>query len=283
MTFMDDSNQGPVTEGQPEGSEGQSQETQQPQQQVNYSPYAQNYLNQVPEAEREIVGRHLRNWDSGFTRYAQGVQSELKRYKDLGDPETLQTAHGIYQRLINDPQAIADYLYENGYAPTKAEARQQAAQVTDPNNQGHQGQSLNGQGNQSDPYADRFKQYDQQYSRLERAIGLMAEQFQTQQRQAEQAAAEKQLDEMITGIKSKDKTIPDQFILAYLNAGVLDPEQIAGEWRNAVQTELNRRGAGTPSNAPQLMGSGSQGPVAPNTANMTDEQRREALLSRLPF
>src|SRR5687768_15195491 len=125
MSFTDDSGQGPEVTDQSTVDPG----NQPLQQEESYSPYAQNYLKNVPEAEREIVGRHIKQWDSGFTRHVQPLQAKIRQYESLGDPETLQQAHGLYQRVVNDPQGFAQALYEAGYAPTMKAAQQQVQQI----------------------------------------------------------------------------------------------------------------------------------------------------------
>jgi hypothetical protein len=265
MSFLDDSGSGPATEGQPvESPENQPAQLQEPQ----LSPYAQNFLQGVPEEERGVVSKYLPKWDGGFTQYAQRVQGELKSYKDLGNAEELRAARQVYDRLINDPESVVNWLAEQGY---KYNAQGEIVPSNQPN---QPNQSQNQQSQSPDPYADRWQKMD----RMERALGLVAENFQKQQQAAEQAQAERELDNYLSEFKKAHGNVPEQFILAYLNANVVDPMQIAGEWQKITQGAINQRAAAKP---PNIMGSSSQPPVAQDPANYTTDQRQQALLARL--
>ena len=266
MTFLEGSDQaGLVLEGG--GSEGQEpiDPGNQPSQQVapQLSPYGQKFLEEVPEEERGVIQKYLPKWDGGFTKYAQQVQGQLKQYQDLGQAQELAQMRGIYQRLMDDPQGVMNYLVEQGHVkyPEAPQSQQQ-----------------NGQ-QEADPYAQKFQTYDSNFQRLERALGMMAETFQKQQQAAEQAANEKQLDDWLALVKGLNKNVDEEYALTLLHSGMTDPNEVVGRWNQKFQSLVNASQAGR---APNVMGSSSQPPIAQKTTDMTPEQRRQAFLNNLP-
>ena len=258
MSFLEESGPGPESEGQPAGDpEVQPATPQAPQ----LSPYGQKFLEEVPEEERGIVSKYLPKWDGGFTKYAQQVQGQLKSYEGLGSADELRAARQVYDKLVNDPESVVNWLADQGF-----KYNAQGEIVPDPNAQP--------QAKTPDPYQDRWSKLD----RMERAVGLMAENFTKQQQAAEQAAADKQLENYLGEFKTNFGNVPEQFILAYLNAGTVDPATIAKEWQTITQGAINQRAAAKP---PNIMGANSQPPVAQDPANMTEDQRRAAFLARL--
>lgn len=267
---MDDSGLGPELFQQPEGDPGNQPPQQEPE--PVYSPFAQNYLSRVPEAERGVVGRHIQEWDKGFQQYATGVQQQIKQYKDLGDPNTLKQAHTVYQRLIDDPQSVANWLAEQGYTV----AAQQAQQVANAQQQGQPGQP-----GQEDPLLNhpKFKELVQNNGRMERILGAMYEQQQQREKAAAEAEEDRRLDQFVSGFKKQNPGVPEQYLLAMMHSGMSDPVQIANSWKQLAQQNLNTARAGQ---VPNIMGASSQPPLSQNAADMTREQRLEALANRLP-
>lgn len=264
MSLFGDPDPGSEVEGQSEGDPaGQQTEEVQP----NYSPYAQRFLSELPEEHRGIVAPHLQKWDAGFTRYSQGVQSELKRYKDLGDAEELKSARQFYDQLRNDPAYVARVLVEQGYYTPETPSTPPAQQVP-----GQLGQ-------QQEPDDPRLTKIQQENQRMQRALGAVAEYIQTDRQRREQEAADRQLDEYLTSFKKMpgNAGVPDEFILGYLNAGITDQMEIASRWQNITKSVAKP----PPPRVPNVMGSGSQPPVAQNVAEYDEKQRKDALRAAL--
>lgn len=231
----------------------------------NLSPFGQNFIQGVPENERGIVAKYLPQWDAGFTKHSQRLNQELSQYKQLGDPHTLQQAHSVYQQLVNDPAEVARFLVEQGYYTPK-----QAAQAVS-------------QAQQGDPSGlppeiqDKLSKYDTEFNRMQRALGIMAERTQSLQQQREAEEAARQLDSWMTDFQKKNPGIPEVFVLSMLQAG-LDEPSIVNQWNGVSQQIVNQRAAKTP---PNINGASSQPQFAQNPADMTVDQRKQALVSRL--
>ncbi len=264
MSVFGDSGLGPEPEGQTDVDPG----NQPPQQEeVKLSGYAQNYLQGVPEAERELVQRHISKWDTGASQQFQRYAEELNRWKGLGNYDDLVAANRVYQQLVSDPQGVVDYLYkEHGYTPSELAAMQQQAQATGPGQQQAEPQ----------PWEPQLKQYESRFQQYDRVLGGIAEYIKQQKEAAETQQYDKQVDDLLTQVKSVDKTIPDNYALTLMLQG-RSPEQVAAQWKQEVQAALNAQRNGQPSPAPGLMGARSGGPVAQKATDMTDDQRRQAL------
>lgn len=73
---------------------------------------ANDFLSRVPEADREVVGRYIKDWDAGVTRRFQDIHREVEPYKQLGDYETLTQYKAVFEYLKNNPQAVYQTLHE---------------------------------------------------------------------------------------------------------------------------------------------------------------------------
>ena len=246
---------------------GQQQVTQEP----VFSPFAQQYLQNVPDEEKELVKRHLGQWDGNFTRYAQGVQARLKQYADLGDPDELRSAYKLMQTMREDPGSVAKYLIENGHYDISQHVQGQTPGQAP-------GQTGQQQTPADDPYAPKFQQYDTQLKQQQQVLTAVANFIKEQKAVREQQEADAQLDQWMGDFRKTYPGVPDKFVYSMINAGVSDAQQIAQEWQSMVQDQVNKRAAPKP---PNVMGSGSQPPVAQDVANYTEEQRKQALRTAL--
>lgn len=261
------------TEGQQVSPEPTTQ--QQDNQQVSYSPYAQQFLQDVPEDQRAIVEQHLRKWDAGFTRYAQGVNDQLKQYQSLGDAQQLQQAVQYYNQLLNDPHSVAELLIQNGFGPQQA--AQMAQQVTQQQNPQQQIQQDPFQ-QMPDPIRQRFETVDQlkqQYQQMERAMGLIAQKFNEQDQMAQEQVADQQLDQLLGQMKQQFGDFDETYILTQLANGA-NPDQAIRNYQSFIQREVNKRAA---PQAPQVI-SGSSLPAI-KTPLDTADQRNAALTAAL--
>lgn len=116
-----------MDENQMENPFQQTEESQEPSEET----YGNQFLNGVDEADREIVGKYIKDWDAGVTKKFQSYAEKLKAYEELGDPSSLTNAQSIFNDIQNDPVAFynnyRDYMLEN------AEALQQQYGIEDIN------------------------------------------------------------------------------------------------------------------------------------------------------
>lgn len=62
------------------------------------------FLKNIPDQDKAIVQKYIKDWDSQVTKRFQGIHDEYKPYKDLGDIESIQRNMEIVQLLQADPK-----------------------------------------------------------------------------------------------------------------------------------------------------------------------------------
>lgn len=225
------------------------------------SPYAQNWLAQLPEGDRPKAAEYVKNWDSGFQSYSQRVQQQLQPYTQLGDPGELAQIKGLVEQLKADPQGFVEQLIEHGfYKPGPSNAQ------TPPGQQ----QYYDAEGNPVQLPGQLPPEYDKKIGRLENALGTVAQQMQAQKQQAEEAQAARELDKMITEAKAKHGNFSELYVLTLMQQGqTID---------SAVQAWKNELAAHTaPKPAPKVMSASSAPPAVSGPLN-SSEERKSALL-----
>lgn len=64
------------------------------------------FLNDIPEQDRDIVGKYVKQWDGNVTKQFQKIHENYKPYKDLGDLERLQIANEFFSRFETNPLEV---------------------------------------------------------------------------------------------------------------------------------------------------------------------------------
>lgn len=228
-----------------------------PAEDVKLSGYAQNFLNQIPEDHRPVVQQYLPKWDAGFTQYSQRVQQELGRYKSLGDPETLQMARTLYERVTTNPDEVAEFLISQGYGPKQAKAAAEAAT----------GQSVSGNTPEQEQGFKLPPQIEEKLGKLdtfERALLAMAQRFEAEDKARQEAELNQTLDAELNRIYTSHK-IPKEtepWLLSLLAQGV-DGDTAAKQILGAIQAQVNQRAAAPAPNV--LSGASLPGVQKPTT------------------
>lgn len=229
--------------------------------QPELSSHAQQFLQDVPEEHRPIIDQHLRKWDSGFTKYSQGVQNELKQYKELGAAEELRQARELYNQFVNDPGSIAEFLITNGYYSAPA-----------PQAQPEQPQIPEEVASYLKPFEEKFSKFDQ----IERAVSVMASQFQAQaaaQKQKEEDAA---LEAEISRLKNEHGDFDMEFVITKAQANGGNLEAAVQAYKKFEQNLINRGNA-----APRVLGANSLPPITKTPAEMSGDERKQLMIAKL--
>src|SRR5215831_18763688 len=77
------------------------------------SGLANDFLARVPEADREVVGRYVRDWDAGVTRRFQDIHARYQPYDQLGQYSDLAQYKAVFEYLRDNPQAVYKTLHEH--------------------------------------------------------------------------------------------------------------------------------------------------------------------------
>jgi hypothetical protein len=76
------------------------------------SDLSNGFLARIPEADREVVGRYVNDWNAGVTRRFQDIHQQYEPYKQLGDYETLTQYKAVYDYLKTNPEQVYKTLHE---------------------------------------------------------------------------------------------------------------------------------------------------------------------------
>jgi hypothetical protein len=233
---------------------------------VRLSAFAQSYLAQVPEQERDLVTRHVQEWDRGFNKYAERIQRQYGQYDQLGSFDEITQAVSIARMISQDPHGAAQWLIDQGYGP------QQAAQAVQNAQQGQQGQP---QAPQQDQLPPAVQQELQQYKM---ALGAMYERMNQDQLQRDTERYEKEIEAGLEAARAKYPGIPETLVL-HLMKGGMEMEDAVSQVASQIQAGVNTRAAPP---APRVLSSASLPPqAAKSPSEMTDDERKASLAAAL--
>jgi hypothetical protein len=232
------------------------------------SPFSQNFLAGVPEADRPVVARHMGSWDSGFTQHSQRINAQLSPYQQLGSPDEFRTIKEAFEQLKADPDGFVGQLIEMGHLKGWTRAQTQAAIDTVAGNGAGDGQSA----------AQAQRQMDlaqaPEIQRLQRAYGAMAQSLQQRDQAAAVAREEQIIEQQLSDAEQKYGKYNKGYVLTLMQQG-LSTDAAVQAWQNEVQQAIAAR-----SQPPRVVGSSSAPPQAAGPLN-TSEDRAAALLAAL--
>jgi len=222
----------PVQEGT---AETQQQETQTEGQAD--SSLSDGFLANIPDKDRAVVQRYVKDWDAGVTRRFQEIHDSYSPYKELGDVNQLRQALELYQMVDTQPEVVYEALkqhFEQQGAPN-------AFQQPPPNQYPQNGQFPQPQQQQINPQLQQAispfltplqEQLAQQQQLMAQMADVIVRGHQTSQEQQEDAMLDNYLDEL----KQKHGDFPEDVILLHLyqNPGSTGDQAVAA-WKSSMQ------------------------------------------------
>jgi hypothetical protein len=228
------------------------------------SPYAQNWLQQLPEGDRAKGAEYVKSWDQGFQQFAQHTSQRFRPYEQLGTPEELSQLKQAFDYIRTNPSGFVETLIERGlYQPQGQQQGQQPAPTL---------YDVNG----NPVELPQSKSYDPEIKRLESALGGLAQTMQQQQSSREAAEADRALDTLTAQLHEKHGQFNEMFVWQLLAQG-MDGDQAVQAWKNEVQQAMAAQQQQRPR---QVMGASSAPPVLPGPLN-SSEDRATALANWL--
>lgn len=229
--------------------------------QVDPDSLASGFLSGIPEADRPVVEKYIKDWDAGVTKKFQDIHGQYAPYKELGDPETLSQAMQIAELFDSNPEYLLTEISKAlGYT------------LTPPGTQ--PGQNVPGQqqlpstpevpGNLSPEIQARFDEQQQ-------LLTTLADLF-LQQKEAESTQQEdQQLESFLADLHKKHGEFDDQYILLQI-ANDVDADQAVKNWTDMLgKYGTNTGGIRLPPPPPSLSG----GTVPSGTKSVTDMDNKE--------
>lgn len=226
---------------------GAEQLNQQQAGQQSQQGYANDFLARVPEADREVVGRYIKDWDAGVTRRFQDIYARFEPYTQLGDYAQIQQYKSVFEYLRDNPEAVYKTLHEHYGTPAP------------------QKESLDDEWGDLSPTAvERLKQIDQQGQLLqalaERVIGMG--------NATQEAQEDAELDRYMNWLKTQYGTFDEDYVLAKMTTG-MDGAQAVQEFQQKYGGNQNQRQAFT-----VLSGGGGVGQQSFNPAKASGQDVR---------
>lgn len=235
-----------MTEGdlQGQGTEGteQSQSSGQGSGESEYS-LASDFLSRVPDNDRAVVERYVKQWDAGVTRRFQDLHSQYSPYRELGEVEDLQKAVNLIEMLNGDPER---FYY----------ALQDQLGLTDGTVAGLQEQQQQEQ-NQPGLPPEFLSRIDKQEEMLRSVAEYVLNLHNSQQESTE----DQELDQYMGLLHDEFGEFDDDYVLTKMYHG-MDGDAAVQAYQKLVQQQVNAANSVT-DGLPPTLSSGSGGGAVP--------------------
>src|SRR5215831_2835148 len=175
-----------------------------------------DFLQRIPETDREVVGRYVRDWDANVTRRFQDIHARYEPYQQLGNYQDLAQYKAVFEYLRDNPQAVYKTLHE------------QFGVAQQPTAQEDEWEGL------PKSVVDRLQTMDQQGELLrvlaERVIGMG--------NQSQEAQEDAELDKYMNWLSATYGQFDEDYVLAKMSTGM--------DGAQAVQEFQQKFGGGHP-------------------------------------
>lgn len=224
------------------------------------SPYAQNWLQQLPEGDRPKGSEYVRNWDQGFQRYAQGVQQRYAPYEQLGTVDDLKQLKQAFDYIRESPADFVKQMVDRGLLDPAA-----LQQLQGNGQQGQQPPTFY-DANGNPVQIPQPQDHSPQIKRLESALGGLAQTFEQQQNAAKAAEADKALDTYTSQLHEKHGDFNEMFVWQLMAQGQ-NGDQAVQAWKNEVQKAMAQQ-----SQPRQVMNASSAPPQLAGPLNSSEDR-----------
>lgn len=186
---------------------------------------ANDFLKNVPDADRAVVSRYVKDWDAGVTKRFQEIHNEYAPYKEYGTPQEIQQAIEVYNLLDNSPEVIYEALKQHfGETQQQLPQQQQIPQTPqqpqiDPNIQQALEPFLN-------PLQSKLNEQQQLMEKMAQAI-LLGNQ------KEQEAQEDRALDNYLAELEQRHGKFDQRAILLSIYEGK-DGDQAVKEWKDSL-------------------------------------------------
>jgi hypothetical protein len=225
----------------------------------DFSEFARGILSGIPDEDRPVVAKYIKEWDGNVTRKFQEIHQQYQPYMELGDIEDIQYARYYASMMQNDPAELIRTL---------TNAMKEAGMPVDNLFEPPQEQEPEQQGYQIPP------QYLSKVDQLEKALGTVYSQQQTFQQQQIEAQQMAQLDKLMSDMHSQHGDFDDDWFLLQLEKGKT-PDQ-------AINAYKERFGSPERKPAPRILtGNGAVRQDQVDPSKLSDKDRKAYALAIL--
>lgn len=288
--MSDTAPQGEALQGQPPAGTESAPPDPSGQGSSNEYSLASDFLQQIPEAHREIVSQYVPAWDAGVTRRFQALHQEVAPYKELGDAETLQQALQVYRLMDESPEVILAILQQELGQQTPQPTFQQPVAPQSYQPQGiPQGFQTPGQPPVGGGFAPSVPGQSPQFQGLppeimekiqlqETVLSHVAQFVIEQQQQATQAQEDMALEQELTLLKTQYGDFDEDYVLSLAEAG-MDLDKAVQTWQQKRQEIINSAAASTAGLPPTLNGGGTPPGESQSVVDMKKNETRNLVAS----
>jgi hypothetical protein len=232
---------------------------------ADYSDFTRGVLSSIPEDDRPVVAKYIKDWDGNVTRKFQEIHSHYRPYLELGDIEDIQYAKYYTSMMQNDP---AKFIRELTTAMRDAGMSTDDLFVNDEQYENYQpGQEPP----QNDPMVRELLARQEQYEQMLGNVYQQQQQFQQSQVEQQQIA---QLDRLMHDMHTQHGDFDDDWFLLQLEKGAT-PNQ-------AINAYKERFGSPERKPAPRLLnGNGAVRQDQVDPSRLSDSDRKAYALAIL--
>lgn len=225
---------------------------------------ASPFLAAIPEQDRRIVEKYIKDWDSGVTKKFQSIHDQYAPYKDLGEIDRIQKAMEIVGILEEDPQLF----YEN-----LAQLLEQSGEDMSFDNENEVDPPV------SPPVAgSEIDPRDAQIADLKAAVENLTGKFQANEASRTEQQQIAELDSYIKNLHNTHGEFDEDWVLLQISRGT-DPEEAIKSWNSMIEDRVSSSRKKAPPNIISGQGSIPGGQVDPS--KFTPAQRKEYVAAML--
>ena len=204
--------------------------------------YGNQFLQSVDEADREIVGKYINDWDAGVTKKFQDYSEKLKTYEEMGDAETLSSAQSILKDIQSDPVEFfnnyRDYLVENAQAIQEQYGIEDINQAIGIAQQMEQEQEMPDDPSGLPEFEGLPPQFIDQFKAMESKLEEYGSKFETLNNGVQEKEQAQMLDKTLETLHNEHGAFDDTFVLTQLANGKTTAQAIEA-WTGMKQSIID--------------------------------------------
>lgn len=197
-------------------------DTSQPPEFLSDDSLANGFLTAIPEQDRAIVAKYIKDWDAGVTRKFQSIHEQYAPYKEFGSPEDIERALFMENYLQQRPleflaqlQEAVDKLKEEGLIEMGTEET-----VTEPD------EELD--------FNDLPPVWQKKFEALESHILEIDNRFQAKDAEEQERAQMAELDKLMSNLHNEHGNFDDDWVLLQISKGK-SPEEAVNMWNTMLE------------------------------------------------
>jgi len=264
------------TENELDASFGDNEESAIPEPEITLG---NQFLSNIPEQDRGIVERYVKDWDGQVTKKFQSIHDQYKPYKELGaKPEDLQKAWALVQKINADPEEIFRTMYlalrkQHGddFNSKVFQIQQAQAQAMS-----DQGLDFNGQQEFEQTETDFDPAQHPAFQQMSQELAEMRQWRETQQQAELQAREDAALDQILNILHTKHGEFDDAWVISQLSAGK-DPDKAVESYNELVERVVNSHKSPPP---PKILGGQGGVPSGQVDTAGLDSKGRKTLIEQ---